>query len=158
MSTSPRDAAAIRSAVRRNTIWAAGAAVIMLYYGLYHGLGGDPQPDLPARFRIGSWLVLYSLQIGGGLMVLSAILSLTGAGPALLFDALASVVIGACLAAAGMLLMSGIEMQSLLLILFGAVFIHSGYRNWREYFSLAAPDVRGVPAEAQDAVDDRRTL
>ena len=113
MSTSPGDAAAIRSAVRRNTIWAAGAAVIMLYYGLYHGLGGDPQPDLPARFRIGSWLVLYTLQIGGGLMVLSAVFSLTGSGPALLFDALASVVIGACLAAAGMLLMSGIEMQSL---------------------------------------------
>ena len=155
MSTSPADAVAVRSAVRRNAIWAAGAALIMLYYGLYHGLGGEPSPDLPLRLRAGSWLVFYTLKIGGGLMLLSAVFSLIGASPALLFDALASVAIGVCLAAAGLLRMSGVEMESLLLILFGAVFIHSGYRNWREYFSLAAPDVRGTPAEPQDATDDR---
>ncbi|MCP4594177.1 MAG: hypothetical protein GY842_25900 [bacterium] len=147
MSTTPQHSSAIRLAVRRNAIWAAGAAAIMLYYGLYVGLGSEPPPDWPARLRAGSWLALYTLEIGGVLMLLSTILSVVGIRPALLFDALASVAIGLGLGVSGALRIAGAEFSPLLFILFGAVFIHSGYRNWSEYNDLAALEVPDEAAE-----------
>lgn len=152
MATTLSDEASIRSAVRRNAIWAAGAAVIMLYYGVYQGLGRQPSELDPDRIRWGGWVVLYTLRIGGGLMALSTLLSLMGVRPALLFDGFASMSIGLCLALAGGLLLADMGLRPVLLLMFAALFVYTGYRNWREYNELmtgpGGDSVTDSPGEA----------
>lgn len=145
MPTRSEDIDVVRAVSRGNVFWAAVAAALMLYYGAYCGLGADPPEDWEARLRVGSWGVFYTLQIGGVLMVLSALLSLTGTRTALLFDSVASICIGAALVVTGALLLFGIAMQPFLLILFGAFFIHSGYRSWGMCRSLRTLEVFDVP-------------
>ena len=135
MSGPVEDSAATRSAVRRNAIWATGAAVLMLYYGL-----GKEAPESFPPHSYGWTLLLCALQIGGGAMALSAVLSLIGVPLALLYDAVVSEFIGAALVVSGVLIYADRSHQAIFNILFGVIFIHSGYRNWREFTYLASVD------------------
>ncbi len=137
MPTPTEGAVAVRSAVRSNAVWVGPAALLMLYFGVYRGLGADPLEGWATRLKVGSWVVYYTMRIGGGMMLLSALFCLTGSRRALLFDAFASVCIGLALAVSGVLLGFDTGMRFLLLIFFGVLFIHSGYRSWRQYHSLA---------------------
>ncbi len=137
MPTPTESAVAVRSAVRSNAAWVGPAALLMLYFGVYGGLEPDPSASWATRLEVGSWGVYYTMRIGGGIMLLSALFCLTGSRRALLFDAFASVCIGLALVVSGALLGFDTGMLFLLLIFFGAIFIHSGYRSWRQYHSLA---------------------
>jgi hypothetical protein len=137
MPTPVEDPVAIRSAVRRNAIWAAGAGAIMLYYGIGTSIPSDAFPPQ----KQGWMLFLYTLQIGGSAMALSAVLSLIGVSFALLYDAVISVFIGVALALSGVLIYHDNSHQAIFNILFGVIFIHSGYRNWREFSFVASVDL-----------------
>ncbi len=133
MAAPTGDAATTRAIVRRNWIWAAGAAGVMLYFGIpATGL------DAFAPQRHGWMLFVYTLQFGGGAMALSAVLSLTGVPLALLYDAIVSVFIGVALAVSGVLIYAGKPHQAVFNVLFGLVFVHSGYRNFREFGVVAS--------------------
>ena len=139
LASSPTPPAPGGSVVRRNAVWAAGAAAIMLWYGL-----GEWVIEEGAY---GERLLIYTLQVGGGLMALSALLSLTGARFALLFDAAASVAIGVALLASAALIYTHMPKQSLLNVLFGVVFLHSGFRNWQDYRALVPATTSGIESD-----------
>ena len=142
MSSGSQETDAIRSTVRRNAIWAAGAAVIMLYFGI-----GKSIPLGTVAPQTQGWLLyLYALKVGGAAMILSALLSLVGIPLALMYDAVVSVAIGLALVASGVLVYPDSSYQALFNLAFGALFVHCGYRNWRE-FNLVSP------ADAWDAPD-----
>jgi hypothetical protein len=151
MPLSREDAAAIVSTVRRNTIWAAGAAAIMLYFGLPPLLyeGAAPPEDLGQR------VFLYTLQAGGAAMVLSALLSLTGQPFALMYDSIVSLGVAVAFVVCGVLLYAENGQQAVFNVLFAAVFAHTGYRNGREFSVMAAVDLTDTEPEAPEGEQHR---
>lgn len=146
MSLGSQEADAIRSTVRRNAIWAAGAAVIMLYFGI-----GTSIPHGTVAPQTQGWfLFLYALKVGGAALILSALLSLVGIPLALMYDAVASVAIGLALAVSGVLIYRDSSYQALFNLAFGALFVHCGYRNWREFNLVSPADVWDAPDTEED--------
>ncbi len=83
-------------------------------------------------------LFVYTLQFGGGAMALAAVLSLAGVPLALLYDAIVSIFIGVALVVSGVLVYADKPHQAVFNILFGLIFAHSGYRNFREFGLVAS--------------------
>jgi hypothetical protein len=129
-----RDAIAIR--VRQNVAPAGIAAALMLYF-FYSG-GSFVFPEGNDLFAIGGAIFIYTLQIGGFAMVVSAIFSLTGMLAALLFDGVFTLLIGFGFCAGSGLMMLG-GGSGFLTFIFGLLFAGSGGRSlqaWRQLGSL----------------------
>jgi len=145
MSTPTSDPEAICASVRRNAIWAAGAAVIMLYFGM-----GKSVPAGTIAPQTQGWaLFLYTLKIGGAAMALSALLSLLGLPLALMYDAVVSVVIGMALALSGALIYPDNSYQAIFNIVFGILFGYCGWRNWQEFNVLSPADTEDPSADPE---------
>jgi len=152
------DPAMSRKRVRSAALWPAIAAALMLYFA-YSGGGWIVRGE--GAFRIGGQLFVHTLEIGGWAMAAAALWLLAGMRPALFFDAVAVVIIGALLIVSGGLMISGGGLQPILNIIFGVMFIGSGRQNWREYRLLSGdradraadeydPDFEQRYAAAQD--------
>lgn len=127
----------VAAVVRRNVWPAAIAAVLMCYFGF----------DAPWVFNSGASPLLknsahlfdYTLQIGGVVMAGVAVWCLLGMVAALAVDGVVSVAIGLLfiLSGGGMVMAGSIDLNSILIILFGTMFFGSGRYNWRTYCHLA---------------------
>jgi hypothetical protein len=143
-----------RATVRRSAVWTVVAASIMLVYGFFHF--AEPSELLAdTRAAVGWWGMLYTLRVGGVLLLLSAVACLIGWPFALLLDAVVTAVAGVCLALSGVLLLSLHTIESYLLIAFGALFVHSAFKSWREYRSVRPPGP-GAGADASGAAAELR--
>lgn len=132
--------------VRRNTGSAALAAVCLIYFGFFRGFSPPPVADL---FSFGDALFNYTLRIGGVLMGLVALGSLTGVSIVLMLDAVVSVAIGLGLMLSGLSMMVGgqFTFNYMLYLLFGAMFLSAGVRNGHDFRVLTAwrPESSGRP-------------
>ena len=136
-----RDIAAGR--VRQNAGSAALAAALMIGFGFFT----DPQHIGSDLFSVGARLFYFTLRVGGVLLALVAALSLTGRPFVLLIDALLSAAIGVVLVASGGLtLYDGGGFQSVLALIFGAMFIGAGRRNGLEFQQIR--EQQGSPGVA----------
>ena len=125
----------------RSTAASAGiSAALMLYFG-YSSFFVD---------SAGGMTLEYTLKVGGWAMAVSALGLLTGMGLALLFDALASMVVGLGFLGCAALLLPGGDLQGLLCGVFGFMFISSGLRSWHGYRSWLSLPASPVPV-AMDA-------
>lgn len=135
----------IAGQVRQNAFPAGIAAALMLWFGMNSwGGGAVGSPLFLTAAEICEWVVLF----GGALMAVSTIWSITGRRPALAYDAGASILIGVGFFVVALLMVvaGAFGYPQILYFLFGAVFLSSGLRNGREYFSLRAPDSAAAPA------------
>ncbi|GIK17424.1 MAG: hypothetical protein BroJett003_23880 [Planctomycetota bacterium] len=132
--------------VRMNAGSAGLGAAGLLFFGfLYLAKPGTSLGDaLSAQnwFAAGHTALFYTMRVGGVVLGLVALASLTGAWPVLAADALASIPVGAMLIASGVLMLmgSGDALQSGLLLIFGVMYIRAGVSNGR--FALTAGRLR----------------
>lgn len=115
----------IAAAVRSRALWPGIAAVLLCYFGFFYYSGG---------VTTGGWVLFYTLRLGGVAMAVSTLLLLTGWKTALAIDGIASMLIGGGLFASGVLMISGDTTQGLLNLVFGYMFVSSGwsgYNDWR---------------------------
>ncbi len=125
----------VASRVRQNAASAGIPALLMVYFGFL----ALARPAGPGLFNWAALAFYCTLRIGGVLMALTAVWSLTGRRSVLLVDGVVSIAIGALfvLSAMGMLIDGGGAFTSGLYVVFGIMFISSGVRNWHEFFNLA---------------------
>lgn len=132
--------------VRMNAGSAGLGAACLLFFGfLYLAKPGMSFGDaLSAQnwFAAGHAALFYTMRVGGVVLGLVALASLTGGWPVLAADALASIPVGAMLIASGVLMLmgSGDALQSGLLLIFGVMYIRAGLSNGR--LALAASRLR----------------
>jgi len=129
-----RDAGKSLTFVRNNAWSTAIAAVLMCLYG-FAWLAKPTPTDLF------SWcaLVLYhTLRLGGVVMAIVTVWSLLGRPAVLAVDAISSTLIGVVFVSTGigMLVDGGAVFNSVLIVLFGGLFIRSGVQNWHLFRSL----------------------
>lgn len=142
------DPAESRRRVRSTALWAALAAAIMLFFG-YRTEWPLPENSVP---RAGTYLFVYTLKIGGWVMLAEALWLWTGRRAALVCDGVVTVLIGILLVLGGLLMTPG-NWKAILFIVFGLLFIHSGLRSWRDARELSAASVGDAPAPLADAPD-----
>ena len=121
-----------------------GAAIL-----LYLGFGSME----PAREDLAGWCLwtlFQTLRIGGVLSAGVTLLLLTGWRHALLIDAVSGVLIGFALAATalGWLVFGGFNIQAVVGVIGGWLFISSGWRNGQIYLGFQAAPVRDQVARA----------
>jgi hypothetical protein len=117
--------------VRSNALYAAIAAVLMLFYGFS-----------------GEWVAAaatleVTLKMGGIAMALSTVLLLTGRPFALLYDGIATMVVGGGLALSGIrwcVDIQAVDFNAALKFVFAALFISSGRRSYRIYKAITHGD------------------
>jgi hypothetical protein len=126
----------LKSAVRASA-WGPGLAALLLLYFAYAG-SRFQVPEGNGAFEIGGRIVVHTLEIGAWLMVLVTLCLLIGRVWALLFDAVAAILVGLafCVAAGLMMLGGGGGFQSGLYGVFGLVFVLSGARTGGEWNRL----------------------
>jgi hypothetical protein len=136
MTATPNTPSDISLRVRRNAGSAALAAACLIYFGFFQ-LAKPVGNDL---FAIASLVFVYTLQIGGVLMAMVVLPSLLGHPMALLLDAVVSVGIGVLFVLTGvaMLLGGGDAIQTVLNVIFGAMFFSAGVRNGRYYITTTS--------------------
>ena len=126
----------VQSRVRSYAGSAAIAAVLMLYFGFAY-LQEPTGTDLFSRSQGGFY---HTLRIGGIAMAVLALWFWTGHSAALVLDVLISAIIGAIFAMTGlgMGMDGGGMLQSLLIIIFGWMFISAGVHHWKTYKQMKA--------------------
>jgi len=129
-------ASQITSRVRQNTGSAAVAAICLIVFGFFDFFSIPKVTDL---FTLGDAAFNYTLRIGGVLMAVIAVWSFSGRVTALLADAMVSAAIGCLLIFSGVAMIiggGGFSLNYGLYVLFGAMFISAGLRNWRDFSLL----------------------
>ena len=98
---------------------------------------------------LGDAVCQYTMRIGGVVMALVAVGSLSGEVRVLFVDAVASTAIGIGLMASAIMMMAGsggANLNLFLYLIFGGMFVSSGIRNGRDYFALRAAPRRDESA------------
>lgn len=132
----------LASRVRSNAGSAGLGAACLLFFGFYYL--ARPAGSLSAAWAARDWFTLGSLILnatmrwGGVGMACGSLASLTGWTPALLLDALVSIPIGVLLIASGVITLAGggDVLTSILLVVFGGMFIRAGWRNMLVFTSV----------------------
>jgi hypothetical protein len=134
---------ALAANVRNQAVWAAIAAVMMLYFGFRSVFIGE-------SFAVK--LLQYTLQIGGIGMAVSALLLFIGRPIALLVDGVMAMIIGIALCLVGILMLvveKQVDVQTLLYVVFGYLFFTSGLRSFRDFCRLGeVPEAQAHTADA----------
>ena len=130
------DEQAVKQRIRATAWWAGVAAALLLYFGYQtFFLTGDH-----AAARIGATVLEYALKAGGWAMVVATVWLAIGMRQALLYDAVATALVGAAFFVGGGLLFVGsMSITAVLYVIFGVIFIGSGRRSWQEHQLLRAP-------------------
>lgn len=119
-------AADFRRRVRATAFWALIGGGLMVWFGS----GGWVIPSISPIYTATATAFVWTLKIGGGVMLAVAALCLTGAGVALLFDAVACMVIALLLAVCGAVFMTNGELNGLLMLVFAVMFGAAGRQSW----------------------------
>lgn len=121
--------------VTRNFWPVAIFAALLLFFGFYWFQG----PSGSGVFLLGDTIFQYTLRIGGIVMAVLALLSLTGKLGVLALDGVGSAVIGVLLIISALLMMAGGDrsINQFIYMICGAMTISSGLRNWRDYRVLS---------------------
>jgi len=155
LNLNPRDIQAeIQERVRANVLSAAIGAGCLIYFGYFR----SGTPTVTNLFSAGDAVFVWTLRIGGVLLLLAALWCWTGMLLSLMADAIVSTAIGAGLIASALMMMlgGGTGINQLLYIVFGVMFTGSGLRNGRDFMSLGkllreAGDFQGQPHVPQAA-------
>ena len=106
---------------------AAIGAALMLFVGFGLDLKGLADSRL---YNVSVDGFTWTMKVGGILMGMVAVLLWAGWRPALLADAILTMAIGAIMIFAGAVWLSQSDMEGFLLLVFGAVFLRSGWGSW----------------------------
>lgn len=128
--------AAIAERVKANGSSAGVGAACLMFFGFwYYQLRALYVVD---AFSAGEAISSYTMRIGGVILMLAALWSFAGRLPALLADAIVSVLIGVLLIVSGLLMMSGgMGINQVLYLIFGFMFASAGWRNGRDFAALS---------------------
>jgi hypothetical protein len=137
----------IISRVRYNA-WSAGiAAALMLYFG-FIGSFSIPEKGLP--YTLACRAFVYTLQGGGVLMALAAVLCLVGIWQTLYFDAFVSALIGIALVLSAVVQVVYGDFIAVLYGVFGIMFVRSAIRNYGDAGEISALESDGARRAWQD--------
>jgi len=128
--------------IRGIAVWTAICGAFMLYYGLREW---ESLLDSPLyAFAVHTWA--WTLRIGGGAMLVIALLALTGMKIAARIDAVASVVVALMFAFTGVIFLFHGDNDGILSLIFTAVFAHAGWRSWRLWMQIpiSSPHDSGI--------------
>jgi hypothetical protein len=128
---------------------AAIGAALMLFVGFGLNLKGVADSRL---YNLSVDGFTWTMKVGGILMGAVAVLLWVGWASALLVDAVLTITVGAIMIAAGGVWLSQSDMEGFLLLIFGALFLHSGRRSWIAHQALTSSR-RGQYA-AEEAEED----
>lgn len=122
--------------VQDNIKSAAIAAGFLLFFGFFYGLQIPTEDDL---FSLAGALFIYTLRIGGLLMVGITVWSAIGHPPALLCDGIVCSLIGLSFIGTGIAMLAGGGewLQTAINVVCGTMFVASGMRNGRDYLQFA---------------------
>jgi hypothetical protein len=123
---------------------AAIGAALMLFAGFYlnmRGIGDSAFYNLSVNGF--TWM----MKIGGGLMGLVALLLWAGVRPVLAADAVLTLGIGGLMIAIGGVWLVNGDFEGLLLLIFAAVFIRSGWGSWIVYRGLGPGAIAPIADE-----------
>lgn len=125
-------------------------AALMLYVGFGMNLSGVSD----SAFYNGSVAAFtWTMKIGGIAMGAVALLLWAGLRPALLVDAVLAAAIGAVLMGTGLVWMANGDMQGILNLVFGVLFLGAAKTSWQAHRFASGVQAGGFPVEA---VDDLR--
>lgn len=158
-----------REAMRRVAGSAAIGGGLLLLFGFYYhssGLIGVTDSALYNASVTGKvWLLL----IGGTLSLASAGVLTAGWTFSLAVDACVAILIGSCMATLGVyqaaysLGHGGLDFEAILMLIFGGMFIHSGWRSWVLHTQTAGathaapgPMAAAVPANVEGLKESAR--
>lgn len=122
--------------VQDNIKSAAVAAGFLLFFGFFYDLQIPAGDDL---FSVANAVFVYTLRIGGLLMVGITVWSAIGHPPALLCDGIVCSLIGLCFIGTGLAMVvgGGGWLQTFINVVCGTMFVTSGLRNGRDYLQFA---------------------
>jgi len=138
------------NAARANVWHALLPAGIMLVYGFvyYSDVSGTSNSEIYNRAVT---VFGATLKIGGVLMVAVTAACAIGMPAALLLDAIVSVGCGGTFAACGLIWLITVgDLQGILLLVFGIIFLASGWSSWNLYAIGGVADARDPAAEADE--------
>jgi len=141
-----------KAATRSAALWAAVAAVLLLYFGYRTGfLWGT------AAERVGGIILSNTLKYGGWAMAATAVWLFTGMRAALLADAVACAAIGLGLLSGGLLFLPpSLDLVGVLYPVVGLVFLGSARNSWREHRVLGGPAGEGAAVRPGAAPTQRQ--
>jgi hypothetical protein len=115
-----------------NALWIGIVAVLMLYFGWGVGLVGISDN---AFYNTTVDIFYWMLKIGGICLLAAAILCFAGLRIGLLLDAVVSAVCGLIMVScsAYWLIDEGVNLQYVLYVLFGVMFLNAARRSWSSY-------------------------
>lgn len=133
--TQNESVASVRETVRKAAPATLIGAALMLYFGFVH----MAQPIGDDLFHRAASVLYYTLRLGGLAFVGVTALLYAGVPAALMVDAVLSIPTGVVLAGCGvgMILDGGDALNTIILLLCGASFVSSGWRNGQEYRRIA---------------------
>ena len=132
----------------RSNAWSAGfAAALMLFFGYGFGLYF---PDQGWLYNLACKAFIYTLQGGGILLAVVAVLCLIGLPQALYLDAFVSGLIGLVFVLSSLVQVLHGGYVALLYGIFGVMFIHSAVRNYRAAYHICALETEGAPPKWQE--------
>lgn len=129
---------------------AAIGAALMLYVGFGMNLSGISDSAL---YNGSVAAFTWTMKIGGALMGLSALLLYLGWEPSLFFDAILTGVVGVVLIGSGGVWMLHQDMQGILSLIFGAMFLVSARRSWLLYIAASPAGSVASPLPGHDESD-----
>ncbi len=127
---------------RQNALWAGIGAMLMLYYGWRVGLQGTtPSNFYNTTVDVFDWM----LKFGGIGLAIVAVLCFVGQRVGLLLDVFVSGICGTIMILCavywlgyGLMHGSGVDLQDLLFLIFGGMFVSSARGCWTAYRTSAA--------------------
>lgn len=127
---------------RQNALWAGIGAMLMLYYGWRVGFQGTTSSDFyNATVEFFDWM----LKIGGACLAVVAVLCFAGRRVGLLLDVFVSGICGTVMVLCalywlgyGLMHGSGVDLQDLLFLIFGGMFVSAARGCWTAYRASAA--------------------
>lgn len=132
---------------RRNAVFTLLAGLVLLLFGFWQQpvYGGDDETFYNGTVDAFFWM----LRIGGFAFVVVAAVSFAGLRTGLMLDAVASAVCGIVMLLCGLYwtVKTEINLQDVLFIFFGVLFIRAARISWKAFGESGGPAETGVPAE-----------
>jgi len=144
----------VEARVRGNTGPAAFAGAILVFFG-YFWFSGAGETDAGSAVP-GQNMLVFTLRLGGLLMIAIAVWCSIGVPLALLLDAALSVVIGAFIVLSAGLIAAGngVAVAPVIYVICGAIIITTGVRDLADYRRLPAEEEGGDNDAHEETVEE----